>query len=63
MSSEGETFTAGLIFGGLLGFLISLGILCMADHTDSLRKQAIERGYAEYNAKTGSWQWKEPAAK
>lgn len=25
------------------------------------RQQAIERGYAEYNQKTGLWQWKEKA--
>lgn len=29
--------------------------------TAMFRRQAIERGYAEYNQKTGLWQWKEKA--
>jgi hypothetical protein len=34
-------------------------ILGRSDGMGSVRKQAIEHGYAEHNAKTGDWQWVE----
>ena len=39
---------------GVGAFLIGLSM-----GAEPLRKEAIERGCAEYNATTGEWQWKE----
>lgn len=41
----------------------ALAALLTVSHVALLefRQQAIERGYAEYNQKTGLWQWKEKA--
>lgn len=53
----------GLVTGVFIGSVIALvAIGIIRDKTD-YRKQAIERGYAEYNPKTGSWQWVEKAEK
>lgn len=38
---------------------IVIGVSIADDSTHQLRKEAIERGFAEYNPKTGQWQWKE----
>lgn len=37
-------------------------LLCVTDgQVTGLKQQAIQRGYAEYNQRTGQWQWKEKA--
>jgi hypothetical protein len=54
--------------GAMCGFLIGAAIIGVpvglyADHlvrvNITLKAEAIEKGYAEYNPKTGEWQWKE----
>lgn len=60
MFDRGETLVvvvlvaiAALIAGGCIGG-------CCVD--DAYQRQAIERGYAEHDAKTGEWKWKENEA-
>lgn len=43
--------TIGAILGLILGF--------SANDGTQLRKDAIQRGFAEYNQTNGQWQWKE----
>lgn len=46
---------------GLLGIAFISGII-LGDTARSCvwRRAAIKRGFAEYDAKTGEWKWKEP---
>jgi len=53
-----EGFWVGLVL------IVGLSIGIAAGYCGTKRmyhKQAIERGYAEYNKTTGCWQWIEPA--
>jgi uncharacterized protein YpmB len=44
-----------------IAFSMAIGIHYKEDahNYNQLRKQAIEKGFAEYNNTTGKWQWKE----
>lgn len=48
----------GLIAGFILSALIFGSLLGFSD--TKWRKEAIEHGYAEHDAKTGEWKWIEP---
>lgn len=48
----------GLVVGFMLGALVVIAIWCLSGA--EWRKDAITRGYGEYNSATGKWQWKEP---
>lgn len=41
----------GIAVGFLFGSII---------HLKGMEKAAIDRGFAQYNNKTGKWEWKEP---
>ncbi len=60
MNSAGEyvgiTMVILLLVG--MGFLLGFGI-GNALNERRMEKEAIEKGYAEYNQQTGDWQWKE----
>lgn len=43
----------GAIMGVVCGSLITFAIM-----TCEFKKDAVARGYAEYDGKTGQWQWK-----
>jgi hypothetical protein len=45
-----------VVMMGFIGWLIG------ADTTIVLRREAIDRGFAQYNATTGKWEWKSDAA-
>ena len=51
-------------FGFVAGMILMVAICNIAlngqlrDY-DQLRAEAIEKGYAEHNPKTGVWEWKE----
>lgn len=47
---------AAIVCIGLFACGCSIGGCVITEH---YQKQAIERGYAEHNAVTGEWQWKE----
>jgi hypothetical protein len=51
---EVPNFIFGFIAGIILGFLLG-GVLSQY----GWEKQAVEKGFAEYNTKTAKWQWKE----
>ena len=53
MSNEKEVFNIiCIIIGIFIGWLIASLLITHAWHTDS-----VERGYAEYDSRTGGWQW------
>lgn len=55
------SFTCALLFAIAIlvsGFSIGAGMAA-----DQYKKEAIERGFAEYNAQTGVWQWNEGGEK
>lgn len=52
-------FFGGLVLGCLLTCLVACLLAAMFEDGRDYKNQAIERGYAEYNTKTGDWQWKE----
>jgi len=60
MNDELLSLLIGLALGALLATLISLGVI-----KDIWRRDAVKRGFAEYNSQTGAWQWrtKEAVAK
>lgn len=58
-ADEAIGLLVGLLVGAIIAFVL-IGVI--RDKTD-YRKQAIERGYAEYNKTTGKWQWVEKAEK
>ena len=50
--------------GFIMGvFLTALILTQCVSNSDNLRKQAIEKGFAEYSQTTGKWQWKEGESK
>jgi len=49
-----DHFFTGLIIGIVLG-----GIICFFTLKVQLQREAVEKGFAEYNSKTAEWQWKE----
>lgn len=61
MGSDADGFL-GFVFGIIIGFIL-IGPIGGCIVGDNYRKQAIERGYAEHDSKTGEWRWKEPAPK
>ena len=30
----------------------------LSNHIDNLKKEAVQRGFADYNQTTGNWEWK-----
>jgi hypothetical protein len=60
------------IIGGVVALLLGVFILaslttigCEAGHKSErrlMREEAVKRGFAEYDSKTGNWQWKGEAA-
>ena len=54
-----DGITLGILIG-VLSMSIMTIILVVIFNTDT-RKQAVEKGYAQYNPLTGKWQWKEKA--
>lgn len=48
-------FVMTMIASLALGFSIAGAIFDQSN----LKKEAIDRGFAEYNATNGNWQWKE----
>jgi len=70
MSKDGEEgggfpgialLVVGLV-GGALGIIVGTAI-GVERTEDVFHRQAIERGYAEYNKVTGKWRWIEPVTK
>lgn len=60
-----EDFNIGCYIGFIVGVIL-LGLIWMISdfvHVNDIRKQAIEKGFAEYNQQNGKWQWKEKAEK
>jgi len=56
MSDEGGAFLCGTVCGAVLMLL-----LCIIAHTNNMKDfkdEAVELGHAEYDSKTGVWQWK-----
>jgi len=56
MNNEGGAFVLGMVCGAM-GILL----LCTIAHKNSMedfKDEAIELGHAEYDSKTGVWQWK-----
>lgn len=47
------------IFAIATGVLVVYLICSAASGFFDLRKEAIDRGFAEYDSKTGEWKWKE----
>lgn len=49
-------------FGMIVGVVLSAVLLAMIMivMTADWRYAAIQRGFAEYDAKTGKWKWKKP---
>jgi len=53
----------GIIFtlGFVLGIFVMAGIFSLfgpeSKRASELKQEAIERNYAEFNSKTGDWQW------
>lgn len=56
-------FFGGLVLGCHLACIIAFVLIGVIRDKTDYRKQAIERGYAEYNKTTGKWQWVEKAEK
>lgn len=55
-------FSDGVFLGfylGVIGLMFVLWVAGFLQEAQGLRKEAIERGYAQYNGKTGKWQWNE----
>jgi len=52
------SFVIGLVIGGMVAAVIVMAV-CNDDMSD-VRKEAIERDYAQYNPKTSEWEWIEP---
>lgn len=62
VKSNNEHFGCGMMAGLFISFFV--GALFMTPVLAtllSLRKEAIEHNFAEYNSQNGAWQWKEPA--
>jgi hypothetical protein len=57
VSSNGEGLFG--LFMGAVGATIFWGIT-LGGCDAKWKRDAIERGYAEYNSVNGKWQWKEP---
>lgn len=54
-----DNFYEGVIVAILLAWVITVAVLVASRiGYDTLRTQAIQRGFAEYNATNGVWQWK-----
>jgi len=56
MNNEGSAFLVGIIGGFVSGMLVAIS-LDLA-HINNFKDEAIELGHAEYDSKTGVWQWK-----
>jgi hypothetical protein len=51
-------------FGVICGFVGSIALLApLTTPTSVWHKEAIDRGYAQFDSITGEWQWIEPASK
>jgi hypothetical protein len=55
---------APAFFGAVVGLIVGVSLCGLAignklEERDQLRAEAIEKGYAEHNPKTGVWEWKE----
>ena len=53
---SGDMF-AVLSLGIAIGFFIGMWITARFNNKD-WRDESVEKGFGEYNAKTGEWQWK-----
>jgi hypothetical protein len=47
---------AGALLGAILGVIVTCAFL---QSPVDLKREAIEKGFAEYNQTTGKWQWKQ----
>lgn len=61
MSDEGK---GGCVFAVFAAFLAIVIVASTVIHTAEFKdrewqREAVKRGYAEYNATTGAWQWKQ----
>jgi hypothetical protein len=56
MSDRNESFLYGFMIGGLTAFAIIFFIT--AGSEISAREKALEHGCAEFNSRTGEFQWK-----
>ena len=57
MSGEKILFFSGFAAGGFIGLLLALLIIAQP-----IKKEAVERGFAEWNVKSNgntTWKWKE----
>jgi len=41
------------------GVIIKTALIISGATNDAWKRDAVDRGHAEYDAKTGEWQWKE----
>ena len=62
MTRDPDKFdVSSFLVGMSAGVLLMAGILyVIPSDADFLRTDAIKRGFAEHDAITGKWQWKEP---
>lgn len=60
MEDEAKCWFFGIIIGLLIGCL--LGACAIGN---DFRREAVEKGFAEYESKSGKWQWveRQPARK
>lgn len=56
---EKSAFGAGMAAGAVLVFLVMLlSMFALNGETQAIKREAIQKGFAEYNSRTGDWQWK-----
>ena len=60
LKAEVFAFKLGLIVAVIIAIII---VSLVGIDMRQLKEEAIKRNFAEYNSKTGEWQWKGPKVK